>query len=66
MAMKYPGTQWIALAVIGGLWLGSLFSDPAAAQTANSPYVLSVFTKSAAGYSQPAAIEMTRCSGMLW
>jgi hypothetical protein len=35
-----------------------LFSGPAAAQTANSPYVLSVFAKSAAGYSQPDSIAV--------
>lgn len=53
--------QWIALAAIGGLWWGSLFSDPAAAQTANSPYALSVFAKSAApSYSQPDSIALGR------
>jgi hypothetical protein len=60
--MKYNGTQWIALAAIGGLWCGTLFSEPAAAQTANSPYVLSVFAKSAAGYSQPDSIALGRDS----
>jgi hypothetical protein len=50
--------QWIALTAIGGLWWGTLFSGPAAAQTANSPYVLSVFAKSAAGYSQPDSIAV--------
>jgi hypothetical protein len=60
--MKHNGTQWIALAAIGGLWWGSLFSDPAAAQTANSPYALSVFAKSAPGYSQPDSIALGRDS----
>ncbi len=59
--MKHNRTQWIALAAIGGLW-GSLFSDPAAAQIANSPYALSVFAKSAAGYSQPDSIALGRDS----
>jgi hypothetical protein len=59
--MKHNGTQWIALAAIGGLW-GSLYSDPAAAQTANSPYVLSVFAKSAPGFSQPDSIALGRDS----
>lgn len=60
--MKHNGTQWIALAAIGGLWWGFLFSDPAAAQTANSPYMLSVFAKSAPGYSQPDSIALGRDS----
>jgi hypothetical protein len=60
--MKPNGTQWIALAAIGGLWWGSLFSGPAVAQTANSPYVLSVFAKSAPGYSQPDSIALGRDS----
>jgi hypothetical protein len=56
--MKYNGTRLIALAAIGGLWCGTVFSGPAAAQTANSPYTLSVFAKSAAGYSQPDSIAL--------
>jgi hypothetical protein len=56
--MKHNGTQWIALAVSGGLWWGSLFSVPAVAQTANSPYVLSVFAKSPPGSSQPDSIAL--------
>ena len=59
--MKHNRTQWIALAAIGGL-CGSLFTDPVAAQTANSPYVLSVFAKSAASYSQPDSIALGRDS----
>jgi hypothetical protein len=43
MTMKHISAQWITLAAIGGLWGGSLLADPAAAQTANSPYTLSVF-----------------------
>jgi hypothetical protein len=61
--MKHNGIQWIALAAISGLWWGSLFSDPAAAQTANSPYTLSVFAKSdlsSTGYSQPDSIALGR------
>jgi hypothetical protein len=65
--MKHNGIQWIALVAIGGLCWGSVFSDRAAAQTANSPtanspYVLSVFAKSAAGFSQPDSIALGRDS----
>jgi hypothetical protein len=46
------------------LWWGSLFSDPAAAQTAKSPYALSIFAKSAPpSYSQPDSLMIWRkCS----
>jgi hypothetical protein len=62
MTMKHIGALWMALAAIGGLWCSSLFSDPAVAQTANSPYALSVFAKSAPGYSQPDSIALGRNS----
>jgi hypothetical protein len=61
-AMKRKGTYWIALAAIGGLGWSSLFSEPVAAQSANSPYVLSVFAKGAPGYSQPDSIALGRDS----
>jgi hypothetical protein len=60
--MKHNCTHWMALAAIGGLW-GCLLSAPAAAQTANSPYVLSVFAKSLPGhYTQPDSIALGRDS----
>ena len=60
--MKHNSIQWIALVAIGGLCCGSVFSDQAAAQTTNSPYVLSIFAKSAAGFSQPDSIALGRDS----
>jgi hypothetical protein len=60
--MKHDVTPWIALAAIAALCWGALFSDPAAAQTANPPYKLSVFAHSTPSYSQPDSIELGRNS----
>ena len=60
--MRNNGIQWVALAAISGLCWGTLFSDPADAQKANSPYVLSVFAKSTAAYSQPDSIAVGKDS----
>ncbi len=60
--MEHNRARWVALAAIGGLWCGFQFSGPAVAQTATSPYTLSVFAKSATGYSQPDSIALGRDS----
>jgi len=56
--MKHNIIQRTAAAAIGGLWWAAVLSGPAAAQTANSPYQLSVFAKTAPGYSQPDSIAL--------
>ena len=60
--MKHNQIRSIALAAIGALCWASLLSGPADAQTANSPYILSVFAKSAPGFSQPDSIALGRDS----
>jgi hypothetical protein len=62
MEMKHHVTPLIALAAIGGLCWGALFSVPVAAQTANPPYKLSVFATSTPSYSQPDSIALGRDS----
>ncbi|HYM01481.1 MAG TPA: hypothetical protein VET85_00970 [Stellaceae bacterium] len=60
--MRRGSTLGTVAAVAGGLWRIALFADPAAAQTATPPYVLSVFAKGAGAMSQPDSIALGRDS----
>jgi hypothetical protein len=54
--MKARNDRGIVVATLAGLWCGGLLAGPAAAQSATSPYKLSVFAKNANGYTQPDSI----------